>query len=82
MVQSISGIVRDMIWNPLGMASKEGKSLASVSDPSERDVKVGNSQVLARIDIDLLGKLAMKGRVQIWIGLARRVLRRMAMIRS
>ena len=56
--------------------------LALVSDPSGRDVKVGNSQVLDRIDIDLLGKLAMKGQVQIWIGLARRVLRRMAMIKS
>ena len=32
-------------------------------DPSGKDVKVWNSQVLDRIDIDLLGRLAMKGRV-------------------
>ena len=32
--------------------------LALVSDPSGRDVKVWNSQVLDRIDIDLLGKVS------------------------
>ena len=32
--------------------------LASVSDPSKRDVKVWNSQVLDRIDVDLLGKVS------------------------
>ena len=42
--------------------------LASVSDPSGRDVKVWNSQVLVRMDIDLLGRLAMEGRVRDWIG--------------
>ena len=70
LVQSINGIVRETIWNPLGLAFKAGERLALVSDPSERDVKVWNSQVLDRIDIDLLGRLAMKGRVRIWIGLA------------
>ena len=39
-----------------------------VSDPSGRDVKVWNSQVLDRMDIDLLGRLAMEGQVQDWIG--------------
>ena len=29
-----------------------------MSDPSRRDVKVRNSQVLDRIDIDLLGKVS------------------------
>ena len=33
-------------------------------DPSERDVKVWNTQVLDRMDIDLLGRLAMEG--QVW----------------
>ena len=68
LVCSVNGIVREMIWNPLGMAFKEGERLASVSDPSGRDVKVWNSQVLDRIDIDLLGRLAMKGQVRDWIG--------------
>ena len=46
LVQSISGIVRITIWNPLGLAF-QGKwlRLASVPDPSERDVNVRNSQV-------------------------------------
>ena len=44
--------------------------LASVLDPSRRDVNVWNSQVLDRIDIDLLGRLAMKVQVWDWIGLA------------
>ena len=67
---------------PLGWHFKVGKRLALVSDPSERDVNVGNSQVLDRSDFDLLGKLARKDRVRIWIGVARLVLRRMALIRS
>ena len=41
--------------------------LASVLDRSGRDVKVGNSRVLDRMDIDLLGRLAMEGRVRDWI---------------
>ena len=53
-----------------------------MSDPSGRDVKVWNSQVLDRIGIDLLGKIAMEGQVWIWIGVARLVLRRMVMIES
>ena len=74
LVRNVSGIVRDTIWNPLGLAFKASKRLSLMSDPSGRDVKLWNSQVLDRIDIDLLGKLAMKGRVQIWIGLVRLVL--------
>ena len=66
----------------MGWHFKVGVKLASVLDPSGRDVNVGNSQVLDRIDFDLLGKLARKDRVWIWIGVARLVLRRMAMIRS
>ena len=54
----------------MGWHFKAGERLASVSDPSERDVKVWNSQVLDRTDSDLLGRLAMKGQVQDWIGLA------------
>ena len=53
-----------------------------MSDPSERDVNVWNSQVLDRMDIDLLRRLALEGRVQDWIGLAILVMRRMAMIES
>ena len=59
----------------MGWHFKVGERLALVSDPSK-------SQVLDRIDFDLLGKLAKKDRVQIWIGVARLVLRRMAMIKS
>ena len=61
---------------------KVGERLASVSDPSGRDVNVGNSQVLDRIDFGFLGKLARKDRVRIWIGVARLALRMMAMIKS
>ena len=50
-----------MIWNPLGLAFKAGKRLALMSVLSERDVMVGNSRVLERIGIDLLGKIAMEG---------------------
>ena len=66
----------------MGWHFKVGERLASVSVPSERDSNIWNSQVLDRIDFDLLGKLAMEGQVWIWIGVARLVLRRMAMIRS
>ena len=51
-------------------------------DPSKRDVIAWNSQVLERIGIDLLGKIAMDGQVPNWIGVAMLVLRRMAMIES
>ena len=64
------------------MAFKAGKRLALVSVPSGRDVMARNSQVLERIGIDLLGKIAMDGRVQDWIGVAMLVLRRMAMTKS
>ena len=66
----------------MGWHFKVGERLVLVWDPSERDAKVWNSQVLDRIDFDLLGKLARKDRVWIWIGVARLFLRRMAMIRS
>ena len=66
----------------MGWHFRVGERLASVSDPSRRDVNVGNSQVLDRIDFDLLGKLAREYQVQIWIGGARLVLRRMAVIQS
>ena len=66
----------------MGWHFKVGERLASVSDPSGRDVKVWNSPILDRIDIDLLGRLAMKGRVWIWIGLAILVRGRMVMIKS
>ena len=59
-----------MIWYPLRLAFQAGKRLASVLDSSERDVIAWKSQVLERIGIDLLGKIAMKGRVWVWIGLA------------
>ena len=64
------------------MAFKAGDRLASVLVPSKRDVMAGNSQVLERIGIDLLGKIAMDGQVRDWIGMAMLVLRRMAMIES
>ena len=50
-----------MIWNPLGMAFQEGERLALVLDLSGRDVIARNSQVLERIGIELLGKIAMEG---------------------
>ena len=50
-----------MIWSPLGLAFQVGERIASVLDLSERDVIVWNSQVLERIGIDLLEKIAMDG---------------------
>ena len=68
-MRSISGIVRECdLEHPWAGISRKVVRLASVSDPSGRDVKVWNSQVLDRIDIDLLGRLAMEGRVWDWIG--------------
>ena len=43
-------------------------TLALVSNPRGRDIKVWNSRVLDRMDIDLLGRLAMEGQVWDWIG--------------
>ena len=74
--------LQETIWNPLGLAFQAGKRLASVSDPSGRDVIAWNSQVLEGIGIDLLGKIAMDGRVWDWIGVAMLVLRGMAMTKS
>ena len=50
--------------------------------PRERDVKAGDSQVLERIGIEHLGKLAMDCRVLGWIGLATLILERMVMTKS
>ena len=66
----------------MGWHFKVGVRLALVLDPSGRDVNVWNSQVLDRMDIDLLERLAKKGRFLDWIGLAILVLRRMVMIKS
>ena len=60
LVQSISGIVRETIWNPLGLAFHASERPALMSDPSERDVFAGNNQVLEGIGIDFLGDIAMK----------------------
>ena len=60
LVQSTSGIVRETIRIPFELAFKVGERLALVLDPSGRDVNVGNSQVLDRIDFDLLGKVSQK----------------------
>ena len=69
LVQSISGIVRECdLEPPWAGISRQVVRLASVLDPSGRDVKVWNSRVLDTIDIDLLGRLAMEGQVQDWIG--------------
>ena len=66
----------------MGWHFKVGVRLALVSNPSGRDVNIWNSQVLDRMDIDQLGRLATKGGFLNWIGLAILVLRRMAMIES
>ena len=50
--------------------------------PSRRDVRAGNSQILERIGIDHLGRLAMDDRVLGWIGMAILVLERMVMTKS
>ena len=71
-----------MILKPLGLAFQVGERLASVSDRSERDVIARNGQVLERIGIDLLGKIAKDGQVCGWIGVAMLVLRRMATTKS
>ena len=67
-----------MIWNHF----RAGERLALVSVPSKSDVKAGNSQVLERIGIDHLIKLAPDCRVLGWIGMAILVLERMVMTKS
>ena len=64
------------------MAFKAGEKLALVLVPCGRDAMARNSQVLERIGIDLLGKIAMDGQVRGWIGVDMLVLRRMAMTES
>ena len=59
----LSMALRELISNPLGLAFKARERLASVLVPSRRDVMARNSQVLKRIGIDLLGKIAMDCRV-------------------
>ena len=53
-----------------------------MSDPSGRDVIAWNSEVLERIGIDFLGKIAMDGHVRDWIGVAMLVLRRVSRTES
>ena len=53
-----------------------------MSNPSGRDVRAGNSQVLERIGIGHLGKLAMDCQVLGWIGMATLVLKKMIMTKS
>ena len=74
--------LQETIWKPLGLAFQAGEGLALVLDPSRRDVFAGNNQVLERIGIDLLRKIAMVGRVRDWIGVAMLVLRRTSMTKS
>ena len=76
LVQSISRIVREMIWNPLGLAFQVGKTLTSMLDPGTRDVFAGNNQVLERIGLDFLGDIAMKAKSIFGIGVAILILRR------
>ena len=75
-MQSISGIVRETIWNPLGLAFQAGERLALVLDLSERDVFAGNNQVLEGILLDFLGDIAMKVESIVGIGVAILLLRR------
>ena len=53
-----------------------------MSVPSGRDVRASNSQVLERIGIDHLGKIAMDCQVLKWIGMAILVLDRMVITKS
>ena len=61
----------------MGWHFRASERLASVLVLSERGVRAGNSQVLERIGMDHLGKLAMDCRVLGWIGMAILVLERM-----
>ena len=45
-------------------------------DPRKREFIARNSQVLERIGIEVLGKIAMEDQVRDWIGVAMLVLRR------
>ena len=45
----------------MGWHFRAGERLALVSVPSRGDVRVGDSQVLERIGIDHLGRLAIDG---------------------
>ena len=51
------------IWNPLGLAFEVGGRLTPMSDPSGRDVKASDSQVLDRKEINLLGKIVREGQI-------------------
>ena len=66
----------------MGWLFRVGERLASVLVPNKRDVRAGKSQVLERICIALLGKLAMDCGVLGWIGVAILVLKRMGMTKS
>ena len=45
-----------------------GERLASMLDPSGRDIKASDSRVLDRKEIDLLGKIVIEGQIQDGIG--------------
>ena len=66
----------------MGWHFRAGERLASMLVPSGRDVRAGDSQVLERIGIGHLGKLAMDFQVLGWIGKVTLVLKRMVMNRS
>ena len=66
----------------MGWHFRVGERIAIVLVPSKRDVRAGDSQVLKRIGIDHLGKLAMDCQVLGWIGMATLVLKRMVMTGS
>ena len=66
----------------MGWHFRAGERLPSMSIPSGRDVRAGDSQVLERIGIDHLGQLAMDCRVLGGIGMARLVLKRMVITKS
>ena len=51
-------------------------------DPSERDVFLGNNQVLEGIGLDFLGDIAMKAESIFAIGVAILILRRISMTKS
>ena len=66
----------------MGWHFRARERLASLLVPSKRDVKASNSQVLERIGIYHLEKLAMDCQVLGWIAMATLVLKRMVMTKS
>ena len=66
----------------MGWHLKASERLATKLVPSQRDVRASDSQVLERIGIDNLGKLAMDFQVLRWIGMATLILKRMVITKS